>query len=588
LVQSLPEKTASFAFCPGDSVLVGAEWLSGAGTYAVRVSAMGGGCDTIYQVSISETPAIFASQTITICTGDSALVFGQWVAAPAVLSQTFASAAGCDSVQEIRVLVQSLPEKTASFAFCPGDSVLVGAEWLSGAGTYSVRVSAMGGGCDTIYQVSISETPAIFASQTITICAGDSVAVFGQWVAENAVLNQTFTSAAGCDSVQEIRVLVTPLPEKTASFVLCPGDSVLVGAEWLSSAGTYAVRVSANGGGCDTVYQVSISETPAVFASQTVTICAGDSVQVFGQWVAENAVRSQTFTSAAGCDSVQEIRVLVQSLPEKTASFALCLGDSVLVGSEWLSGAGTYAVRVSASGGGCDTIVRAHVSVLPNVYRTDTLTICPGDSVLINGEWIAGAGVRTLTFIAANGCDSLHILSVAVSAVPVLPVPGDTVLKQGQALVLDLGLNPTDWSVQWLPAALFFCDTCSRTTVSTRKTVEVEVVYTNRAGCTFSHHFLIEVQEWAKPYVPNVFSPDNNGSNDSWEVVSPHGGVFEEVSVWSRWGELVAIWRDVPRVDWDGTYRGRALDAAVFAWYIRYRDAGGGLHLLKGDVTLLR
>ncbi|MEQ1747706.1 MAG: VCBS repeat-containing protein, partial [Saprospiraceae bacterium] len=250
----------------------------------------------------------------------------------------------CGRVYRDTVLVTEFPVATANLGpdrtACPGEPLAFEAagfddvQWFSPAvldcgtcaqvwavsdSSYELIVVVERDGCYGADTVLVAVPPPVAIEQHATLCAGDTLAFLG------AILTQAGRyefPLNGCDSTLALNLIVQPLPEKIASFALCPGDSVLVGAEWLSDAGTYAVRVSANSGGCDTIFHVSISETPAVFASQTIAICAGDSVLVFGQWVTDNAVLSQTFASAAGCDSVQEIRVLVQSLPEKTASFA--------------------------------------------------------------------------------------------------------------------------------------------------------------------------------------------------------------------------------------------------------------------------
>lgn len=53
-------------------------------------------------------------------------------------------------------------------------------------------------------------------------------------------------------------------------------------------------------------------------------------------------------------------------------------------------------------------------------------------------------------------------------------------------------------------------------------------------------------------YVPNAFTPDDDGTNDTWD---PKGDFFEyesyNVQVFDRWGSL--LWQtDNPEVEWDG------------------------------------
>lgn len=83
-------------------------------------------------------------------------------------------------------------------------------------------------------------------------------------------------------------------------------------------------------------------------------------------------------------------------------------------------------------------------------------------------------------------------------------------------------------------------------------------------------------------FVPNVFSPNNDGQND---VFKPRGTEpFEyELRIYDRWGNLVFSSTEFD-VGWDGTMNGTAMNSAVFVYYI----LSGGTVMDKGNVTLVR
>ncbi len=117
----------------------------------------------------------------------------------------------------------------------------------------------------------------------------------------------------------------------------------------------------------------------------------------------------------------------------------------------------------------------------------------------------------------------------------------------------------------------------------------MEATFTHRSGCVYGSRFAILPRKKADFYVPNAFSPNGDGVNDSWTFVPPAGvGHFDEVLVFDRWGNQVADWKGVPTVHWDGTFRGKALNPAVFAYFIRFTDANGEQVEKKGDVTIVR
>jgi gliding motility-associated-like protein len=86
--------------------------------------------------------------------------------------------------------------------------------------------------------------------------------------------------------------------------------------------------------------------------------------------------------------------------------------------------------------------------------------------------------------------------------------------------------------------------------------------------------------------IPNIFSPNADGEND---VLYVRGSGVETLLfiVYDRWGEKVFESSSLDN-GWDGTYRGRAMDAAVFVYYIKARFINGEEQTLKGNVTLIR
>ncbi|MCB9186838.1 MAG: gliding motility-associated C-terminal domain-containing protein [Flavobacteriales bacterium] len=83
-------------------------------------------------------------------------------------------------------------------------------------------------------------------------------------------------------------------------------------------------------------------------------------------------------------------------------------------------------------------------------------------------------------------------------------------------------------------------------------------------------------------FVPNVFSPNEDGHND---VFKPRGTEpFDyELRIYDRWGNLVFTSDEIDK-GWDGTFRGKAMNSAVFVYYV----LSGDQVIDKGNVTLLR
>jgi len=87
-------------------------------------------------------------------------------------------------------------------------------------------------------------------------------------------------------------------------------------------------------------------------------------------------------------------------------------------------------------------------------------------------------------------------------------------------------------------------------------------------------------------YIPNAFSPNNDGEN---EVLYVRGALVEEMvfRIYDRWGEMV--FESFDRTDgWDGTFRGKEMDPDTYDYYLKVTCVGGDEAIVKGNITLIR
>jgi gliding motility-associated-like protein len=94
------------------------------------------------------------------------------------------------------------------------------------------------------------------------------------------------------------------------------------------------------------------------------------------------------------------------------------------------------------------------------------------------------------------------------------------------------------------------------------------------------------INECGEMFVPTAFSPDGNGENDM-ECV--YGKCVEELyfAIYDRWGEKVFETTDMTQC-WDGTYRGRQMNTAVFVFYMKANLTDGTEVVKKGNISLIR
>jgi gliding motility-associated-like protein len=112
----------------------------------------------------------------------------------------------------------------------------------------------------------------------------------------------------------------------------------------------------------------------------------------------------------------------------------------------------------------------------------------------------------------------------------------------------------------------------------------------NNCPDTVCHNIVID--DVLQTFVPNAFTPDGNGLNESWGVFYniEDMEVFE-LQVFDRWGRVV-FQTDDPKVRWDGTFKnggGEILPEGVYAFRMTYRiDSTKGRREALGHVSLLK
>jgi len=110
------------------------------------------------------------------------------------------------------------------------------------------------------------------------------------------------------------------------------------------------------------------------------------------------------------------------------------------------------------------------------------------------------------------------------------------------------------------------------------------------AGCADSVCHVIEIEEGPSVYVPNTFTPDGSGSNDSFKPVvlgiDPDHYHFD---IFDRWGQPLYSTND-PDGTWDGLFSDHTeVPIGVYAWKLVAKDLYSGARFERiGHVTLLR
>ena len=88
-------------------------------------------------------------------------------------------------------------------------------------------------------------------------------------------------------------------------------------------------------------------------------------------------------------------------------------------------------------------------------------------------------------------------------------------------------------------------------------------------------------------YIPNAFSPNNDGLNDILKAIPNKIKEFKYFSLYNRWGEMVFTTSSLNK-GWDGIYKGHKQNTGVYAWIAEVIDFEDKLIKIKGTTLLIR
>lgn len=209
------------------------------------------------------------------------------------------------------------------------------------------------------------------------------------------------------------------------------------------------------------------------------------------------------------------------------------------------------------------------------------------------------AGNYTLTAIDAFGCETMLTLvlepSSQLSAVLTASIPGDPVLiSLGDSLTLSVLTNVVPEKIDtiiWDPF-ISQCTGCLEIVINPVTTTTYSVTISDDNGCTASDELTVVVEKEDDVYIPNAFSPNDDGINDLFYIHTAKGAVkVIEFIIVDRWGGLVFQNKDfppnAPDGGWNGRHKGQLLNAGVYIYSVQIEMADGSVVKKMGEITLI-
>ena len=447
-------------------------------------------------------------------------------------------------------------------------------------------------------------------------------------------ITYTFTSAGNCISTISSNIIVNPKPMAsfTATAAVCMGDAVNISNNSTISSGTISSNTWDFGDGSAPIvnnnanfsYNYTIPGTYTItLKSQSAGGCASD---VITRVVKVNAVPVAGFdTPAFVClpGSLQFTNTSTIS-DGATMTYNWDFGDgtgssSAVNPSHTYASSGTYTIRLIAiSAAGCrDTITSTYGAFYDKpiaLFDVTPVVLCQGtpnvftdqstapNSTIANWNWdfadgstsTSGTPSKTysvpgnydisLTVKNTQGCTSdPYIRNVDVNVQPVIDAGPSFVVPTGTAIQFNPTANDsTNVSFLWTPTGDIFNPAVLRPVITANQSLTYTLTATGPTGCTASDTMSVKVL--LPVIIPNAFSPNGDGINDTWVLANLADYPGATVEVFNRYGQKVFTSKGYS-TPWDGTYKGKTLSFATY-YYIIYLN--NGFKPLNGTITIVK
>lgn len=371
----------------------------------------------------------------------------------------------------------------------------------------------------------------------------------------------------------------------------CADGSTVVGSACFQMVKTvwYQFTTNAAGGNAD----INVS---------AVNCSAGSNGLSGIVYAAGTPCNSSTYATASNCvvNSGGNFTLNATGLVANTTYYVLIASDS--------SGQCDFDIEVT----GPAVILPPSTIVISN--NIDTTTICPEDVVTFSAavtnctnpvvNWFVNGGYAATTtngnsfqrdyFVngdvvgaqvecdcgANTGSNQLTINVhpyITISAGPYTNIPfgGSTQLK---------GSGGVTYS--WAPTETLDNPNIANPIATPLGATTYTLTATSVEGCRFFSDVIVNVLD--SIFVPNTFTPNSDGVNDTWEIKLIEFFPKAEITVFDRWGQIVFKTIGYPNsARWDGTRNGTQLPASTYYYTISLSIDSKEERIKTGSVTLI-
>jgi len=195
---------------------------------------------------------------------------------------------------------------------------------------------------------------------------------------------------------------------------------------------------------------------------------------------------------------------------------------------------------------------------------------------------VTGSGAYAVR-ISLNGCEGVSkaqtILGQTQNERVMIQIPSIGPVLGGTPVLLQPVVNNAN-SFSWSPGDGLSSTTIAQPIATPAETTSYTLTAWSRSGCPATDTVTVHI---IPPlYIPNTFTPNHDGQNDTWVIQNTQHHLPCSVNIFNRWGILVYQSINYEQA-WDGQINGAETEPGVYLYTIKtpFVNYEGRLMLLR-------
>lgn len=411
--------------------------------------------------------------------------------------------------------------------------------------------------CESEIDFKIEVTPTVRESYTDRICYGNDYSGHGFFI-EKPEKDTVCYREEDCNHYT-LNLRVCRPQEENIFESICEGSTYTKHGFNESAGGVYTKHLQTKCG-CDSTLTLHLD----VISTATVTLFDECCTNVLynGRGYENIEVKKDTVLESTvikkGCEAKSQLFITayepaytqLRDTVEKGTHYRKYNFDIIAVDER------TTATQTLQTIHGCDSIVNLELYVYHDYLFEQNDSICPGDSVLWQKEYVKTEGGHYKRYKSVYDMDSVYVLHLKFN--PVYLMSDSIYINNGDSYT---------WHGRTITSAGLYVDTL--------KTVN---------GCDSICH--LKVKLTFELEFPAYFSPNGDGLNDTWVIRNLDGYPDSTVEIYDRYGKRLISYTYRTQPDgWDGIYNGHLMPFDDYWYIVRRQDSD---KVYSGHFTLKR